>query len=70
MKNITIKSGNIKDFIVDLYNFDGILGLDMNEYQLKLDTELVTGTIEATSYQDLSYFDFDIKFLEDVEIKY
>ena len=70
MKNITIKSGNIKDFIVDLKNnFDGILGLDMNEYQLKLDTELVTGTIEATSYQDdLSYFDFDIKFLEDVKL--
>ncbi|NRT12085.1 AraC family transcriptional regulator [Flavobacterium sp. 14A] len=70
MKNITIKSGNIKDFIVDLKaNFDGVLGVEMDEYHLKLDTELVSGTIEATSFQeDLNYFDFDITFLEDVKL--
>lgn len=70
MKNITIQSGTLKDFVFDLKsNFNGSLDCNANEYKLTLDNALIKGSIEAIAYQEeMKFFDFDIVFLEDVQL--
>lgn len=68
MKSFYLATGETLDVFNELKNIsNGKLTLDNNEYNLKLNSDIVKGTIQGVTYPEgMAYLEFDMLFNDDI----